>query len=196
MAEGAKKGFVLYVDSRAQIDGLTNEEAGQLLKVIFEYVDTGNYTKPESRVADIVFAGIKSQIDRDRMRYEEKCEQNRKIALQREEKKRNKMDSNTNVHGRTRSYTDIDKDIDTDKESERDREISISTDKNKPLPPENENVVKWLKEKRYQWGDPGDDGKEFYHYYNAQGWLKGNGMPIRNWQSCCWQFLKKKYENA
>jgi hypothetical protein len=55
-------------------------------------------------------------------RYDEICEQNRLIALQREAKKREK---NTKQHDRAQSYTnstDIDKDIDRDIDKEEDKE--------------------------------------------------------------------------
>lgn len=199
MAERTKKGFVLYIDSRAQIDGLSDEEAGQLLKVIFEYADTGKYTEPESRVASIVFAGIKAQLDRDMERYQEKCAINRKTAIEREEKKRQRMGNNTTVHNRAQSYTDKDKDSDNDKDKDSDndseRDIFIYQEKKRPRPPKDvTEVVEWLKNKGISCY-PEEDGEDFFDYYEAQGWLRGNGQPIVNWQSCCRNYLMRKYND-
>lgn len=68
--------FMLYFDYREHLDLLTDEERGRLLTALFEYAEHG--TVPElSGASKMAFSFIRSQIDRDFARYQERCERNR-----------------------------------------------------------------------------------------------------------------------
>src|SRR5690606_20021362 len=70
MAEG-KKTFVAYADWDAQINLLTDEEAGKLFRHLLDYV---NDKEPEfttdERLLKIAFEPIKQQLKRDLRKYE------------------------------------------------------------------------------------------------------------------------------
>lgn len=70
MAEG-KKSFVLYCDYIGTFEHLSDEEAGQLIKHIFRYV---NDQSPASnnRIINICFEPIKQQLKRDLREWEQK----------------------------------------------------------------------------------------------------------------------------
>ena len=55
----------LFFSYRKTFDKLSDEDAGQLVKAMLRYGDTGEATSPESPMADIVFDFIKTQMDRD-----------------------------------------------------------------------------------------------------------------------------------
>ena len=67
------KAFKLYSDNMDIVNELSNEEAGELLKAIVNYVNTGEEIQT-SRAVKLVFIPIKQQIDRDFASYEEVCE--------------------------------------------------------------------------------------------------------------------------
>ena len=68
-----KKSFLLYVDSAPQINLLSDEEAGQLIKSIFQYVEYGEELETDNRVLAMTFAVFKSQLDRGLEKYESIC---------------------------------------------------------------------------------------------------------------------------
>ena len=64
-----KKGFVLYADQKELFTELTDQEAGQLIKHIFKYVNDEN-PEPENREVKISFIPIKQQLKRDLKHWE------------------------------------------------------------------------------------------------------------------------------
>ena len=114
MAE--KKSFMLYFDNEQQFNMLTDEQAGKLIKSLFRFAKNGEIPEFTDGMIKMAFSFITSQIQRDLKKYDEKCERNRKIAIEREAKKRER--NSTNVFERERTYTkctytDTDKDTDT-----------------------------------------------------------------------------------
>src|SRR5208282_1398823 len=59
-----KKSFLLYCDMVTQFEDLTDAEAGQLIKHIFNYVNDKNPIL-EDRLIQIAFNPIKMQLKRD-----------------------------------------------------------------------------------------------------------------------------------
>lgn len=96
--------FILYTSYYALIEGLTDEQLGQLTRAIFLYARDGKTINLEP-VVRMAFAFIKDNIERNQDKYQAKCEKNRQIALERERKKREAREKagNTNVHERART---------------------------------------------------------------------------------------------
>ena len=78
MAQG-KKSFVAYADWKEIFDELPNEQAGELIKHIFSYVNDENPTT-DSILIRAVFANIKSTLKRDLDKWESQLEQRRKAG--------------------------------------------------------------------------------------------------------------------
>lgn len=118
--------FILYTSYYALIEGLTDEQLGQLTRAIFLYARDGEVINLEP-VVRMAFAFIKDNIERNQDKYQAKCEKNRQIALERERKKREAREKagNTNVHERSHY------DNDNDNEYDNDNDVSKETD-NKP----------------------------------------------------------------
>jgi hypothetical protein len=68
MAEN-KKGVLVYADWIDHFEGLTNEEAGLLIKHFFRYVNDLNPIAPD-RIIEIAFAPIKASLKRDLEKWE------------------------------------------------------------------------------------------------------------------------------
>ena len=63
-----KKSFIMYMDQRRLINKLTDEEAGRLLKAIYEYQATGECADLPP-AADMLFGVICNQLDRDNEKW-------------------------------------------------------------------------------------------------------------------------------
>lgn len=93
--------FILYKDSRIFINRLSKCQRGELLLAIFDYVCDGIIPNFEDdAMLQMCFDIIRSYLDRDEKKYRDKCEKNRKIAIEREANKRKKQ----NIE-RANSYT-------------------------------------------------------------------------------------------
>lgn len=72
--------ILLYLDHLSVLEKLTDEQAGRLFKAI-HYYSIGNQKQLDDllsdQIIDIVFSQIKTSMDKDRERYENKCEKRR-----------------------------------------------------------------------------------------------------------------------
>ena len=123
--------FILYTSYYAIIEGLTDEQLGQLTRAIFLYARDGEVINLEP-VVRMAFAFIKDNIERNQDKYQAKCEKNRQIALERERKKREAREKavNTNVHERTRTCennTNVHERSPYDNDNEYDNDVSKET---------------------------------------------------------------------
>jgi hypothetical protein len=129
--------FILYTSYYALIEGLTDEQLGQLTRAIFLYARDGETISLEP-VVRMAFAFIKDNIERNQDKYQAKCEKNRQIALERERKKREAREKagDTNVHERARTCENntnvherspYDNDNDNDNEYDNDNDVSKET---------------------------------------------------------------------
>lgn len=70
-----KDSFILYQEQKEIFDTLTDNEAGKLIKAIFEY-EAGQSPKL-NKTLSLVFIPIKNALDRNRQKYEAQVEKNR-----------------------------------------------------------------------------------------------------------------------
>lgn len=107
--------LILYTSDYQLIEGLTDEQLGQLTRALFIYARDGEVINLEP-VVRMAFAFIKDKIDRNQQKYQKKCERNRENIR----KRWNKSNTNdTNVYERipsdtTRYLSDSDSDSDSD----------------------------------------------------------------------------------
>lgn len=78
----AKTYVALYYTYRDQLVALSDAERGQLLIALLDYAKDG-YVPVFEGALQMAFLFIKSQIDRDSARYDERCRKNRNNALKR-----------------------------------------------------------------------------------------------------------------
>lgn len=64
-----KDSFILYTEQKAVIDKLSDEQAGKIIKAIYEYVETNTMPKLDS-VLDLVVIPFKLALDRNKVKYE------------------------------------------------------------------------------------------------------------------------------
>ncbi len=99
MAKDSKT-ILLFTEQRDAIGFLTDEEAGQMFKAIYDYADVGVVPKFAGPMMS-VFAMIRSQIDRSRDAYKEKCLKNsanaRKRYASKQQETNERMPSDSNA---------------------------------------------------------------------------------------------------
>lgn len=126
--------FILYTSDYQLIEGLTDEQLGQLTRALFIYARDGEVINLEP-VVRMAFVFIKDKIDRNQQKYQKKCERNRENIRKRwnkpntnDTKENERIPSDTNVYERipsdtTRYLSDSDSDSDSDVSKETDNNI-------------------------------------------------------------------------
>lgn len=156
-----KNTFLVYKDT--DIEGLTNEQLGQLYRAQLDYANNRTVCIDDPEIKGM-WRGIKKQMDANDKSYADRCSTNKRIAEERERKKREQASSeSTNVHERTRTYTsthltdtesDTDTDTDTDTESENDNEqptVAKKRGEKKADPVDGSTMSEPLKDKLREW---------------------------------------------
>lgn len=131
--------FILYTSYYAIIEGLTDEQLGQLTRALFIYARDGKTIKLEP-VVRMAFSFIKDNIDRNADKYQKKCERNRENIRKRWEKKHaedttersdtteyERIQSNTNVY-EEKSRIPYDNDNEYVNDNVDDNDVSKETD--------------------------------------------------------------------
>jgi len=115
-----RSSFIIHFDSLSVLDELDDDQAGKLFKAIKAlHLEEDIELDPLTKIALNPF---KNQFARDDIKYQEMCERNKKIAMDRHAKKstsRNKSKRNV-----TKS-TDNDSDSDSDSKSDSDKQLII-----------------------------------------------------------------------
>jgi hypothetical protein len=162
-----KKSFVLYTDQRSYFDKLNDQEAGQLIKHIFSYVNDEN-PNPVDRIIDLSFEPIKLQLKRDLIKYESISDRNKLNGKLGGRPKQEEPKKPTGLFGNPdkpkKADTDNDTDTDINKKIPTFIEFRDYAIENKPLA-----NIKDLKLK--------------YDSWVANGWKDGNNKKIVNWKS-------------
>ncbi len=86
----------------------------------------------------------------------------------------------------TRPYLgvkDKDKDKDIDKDKDMDKDIMYS----RPKSHDDHELTTFFVNN----GSTIDEAASFYSYYNSQGWLKSNNMPISDWRSLAYSWVQR-----
>ena len=121
-----KNSFLIYLDYEEQFSLLTDEQLGQLIRAIMKYEKTSEIPKLDGMLK-MAFSFIKTQLDRDREKYEEKCAKNRENAKRGGRPK--KQTDNKKPNGFKENQMDAKK-PDNDNEDDNDNEEDDDDDNN------------------------------------------------------------------
>lgn len=95
-------------DAENMLQDFTKEEAGEIFMALLAYANRGEEFKTDDRSMRTLFRTLQANIDRNNEKYEEKCERNRQIALEREKKRKEAREKEKkDIHERTRTYTNV-----------------------------------------------------------------------------------------
>lgn len=124
--------FILYTSDYQLIEGLTDEQLGQLTRALFIYARDGEVINLEP-VVRMAFVFIKDKIDRNQQNYQKKCERNRENIRKRWNKSNtNNTKENERIPNDTSVYERIPNDTtrylyDSDSDSDSDSDVSKET---------------------------------------------------------------------
>lgn len=95
-------------DAENILQDFTKEEAGEICMALLAYANRGEEFKTDDRSMRTLFRTLQANIDRNNEKYEEKCERNRQIAMEREKKRKEAREKDKKEeHERTRTYTNV-----------------------------------------------------------------------------------------
>ena len=123
-----KSSFLIYLDYEEQFNLLTDEQIGQLMRAIIKYEKTREIPQLNG-IVKMAFSFIKTQLDRDREKYEARCEKNRENA-KKGGRPRKKQKDNLKANGFNENQMDAKK-PDDDKEDEEDIDNDLLLKKEK-----------------------------------------------------------------
>ena len=123
MGSTKKDSFILYLEHKNVFDILTDEEAGKLIKAIFEYEEKDELPNLEKSL-QLAFIPIRNSLDRNQEKYEEKCQKNRENGL-----KGGRPRKNQTVNKKTEWFSEKPKKADNDNDHDNDHEYDNDINK-------------------------------------------------------------------
>jgi len=171
-----KKSFIAYVDWGDTFDALPDEQAGQLIKHLFAYVNDKNPVTDDILI-NAVFTNIKLQLKRDLKKWESTSSQRSEIGrlggIKSGEARQSKA-KQTKQLVKSRSKT---------KQNEHDT-VTVNDTVN-----DNRRrktfVIPVIEEVKTYFTDNGyteDAGVKAFNYYNIADWYDSKGNKILNWK--------------
>lgn len=125
-----RPGFLLYLNQKTIIDELTDEEAGILIKALYEYEENRQVPKL-NKMLKIIFLQFKNTLDNDAKKYEEKCAKN-KENIDNYWKNRKKQ-TDTNEYERIQMNTNINKNNNKNINRNKNSNSNINKNRNKNI---------------------------------------------------------------
>lgn len=160
-----RKSFILHIDSLGILDELSDEQCGQLFRLIANY---HNPEKPNAtqitQVVNLAFYSFKNQFDRDFQAYQKTVERNKNNGL---------------LGGRPKKNNPKKPDSKNDSDSKNDN----VKDNNNNIPTISEflDYCKTIKEINYTQYE--FSLKTKYETWVDAKWVDGNGKKIKNWKT-------------
>lgn len=126
-----KKAFLMYCDYRQHLALLSDEECGKLFIAILDYAESKKAPKLTGAAA-MAFSFIKAQMDRDSVKYEERCAVNRENGAKggrpRKQQEAEASDENQTKPKITERFSEKPKKPDTDNDTDKDNDNDKETD--------------------------------------------------------------------
>lgn len=127
-----KASFLMYLDYEEQFNIMTDEQIGQLMRAIIKYEKTGEVPNLDGMLK-MAFSFIKTQLDRDREKYQARCEKNRENAKKggrpKKKKSKRKIQKPKKPNGFKENQMQPKKpDNDNEDEEDNDNEEDIDSD--------------------------------------------------------------------
>lgn len=149
----ARKYLPIYHDMIPTIDNLSDAEAGRLIKSALKYSASGEAADLSGNER-FIWPMFMAQIDREKERYEERCEINKRNAASRYE-------SHRVAANRSQSQP-----IQEEKENKKSF-----------TPPTLDEIRAYCKER-----NSSVDPQQFYDYFTAGNWIDSKGKPVLAWK--------------
>lgn len=186
-----KTSFILYKDSFEIVKRLSIEQRGHLFTAIFEY-ERGETIHELDPLTEMAFLTIKQYLDRNRERYNRRCEinaENGKKGGRPKKTERLLEKPNGFLENQTKANetlndndTDCEKDIGTENAFEREHINSVAR-------PSLEEIKAYISENGLR-----IDAESFFDYYESVDWVDKSGNQIKDWKAKARNWAKRESE--
>jgi hypothetical protein len=170
MAEG-KKSFILYADYISIVSKLPDEKAGQLFKIILQYVNDEDPKIVNDLLLEISFEPIKMQLKRD---------------LKNWEKFREKQASNGKQGGRPKKPKPLNENPENPGlylESQKSLNVNVNDTVNDIVKDKSFTVPDFYEFENYCIENGFQSiSKKAYEYYSVANWKDSTGKKVKNWK--------------
>lgn len=123
-----KKAFLMYYDYEEQLEDLTDEELGKLVRIIFKYEKTGEEPQNLGFLLKMAFSFIKGNLNRDRQKYDRRSETSAINGKKGGRPSTKKPNSKPNEKPKKPKKADIDIEIGIDNDIDNDIDNVIAVD--------------------------------------------------------------------
>ena len=173
-----KKSFVLYLDQYSSIKKLSDEQAGMLLKAMFEF-NLGNEFEIIDPVVDMAFSFLGETFKRDSDKYLKICEKNKENARKRWDKKNATASDRISKNAK---HADSDSESDSDSDSESESEMIVIDKPNNFKKPSIKEIEDYCLDRNFGLAV---NPQEFINHYEANDWTLGKtNKPMKRWKQC------------
>lgn len=173
--------FILYTEQKEIINKLSDEQAGKLIKAIYEYEATGMMPELEKEI-DLAITSIKQTLDKNEEKWKEirqqRAEAGRLGGIKRAINQGQELSSKSKQSQAKLSKA---------KQNQANQAVNVNVNVNdiikenikrkKFTPPTLEEVNLYIKEKQLK-----VDGQKFFEYFTEGGWKDSKGNQVKNWK--------------
>lgn len=124
-----KDSFILYTEQKAVIDKLSDEQAGKLIKAIYEYVEKGEMPELDNTL-DLVITPFKTILDKNKAKYEEVSKARAKAGAKGGKQKKQDGTNESKDKQKKQMQTKDNSCDDNDNESDNDN-VNVNDNENK-----------------------------------------------------------------
>lgn len=178
-------GFYLFVQYKEKLKRLSNEQLGELIRILFDYKESGTEPEIDDPLIGMGFDSIRIDIDKQAEEYEAKRSAGKKGGDTTTERKQAQADSSTSKQTQAESSTpkqsEADPSYKKEKEKERKKEnkneSSACARETRFTPPTLEEIESYCRIKGLS-----VNPKQFYEYFTEGNWIDSKGQKVRNWK--------------
>lgn len=171
-------GFIVYGEFEEQISMLTDEEAGQLLKALFCYFNTGEVVEL-TPMANMVFSFMRRRIDMQAEKYDTICKKRaeagkkgNQVRWGTDSKCDNNITNASKCEQMVANVANINKNININQ-----TKTETKTKTKRFIKPTVEQIAAYCKEREND-----VDANKFFDFYEGKGWVIGKS-PMKDWKA-------------
>lgn len=177
-----KDSFILFTEQKQIIDKLSDEDAGKIIKAIYEYEATGILPKIND-VLDIIIIPFKLALDKTDSKWEEtkkKRSEAGKKGMNKRWKKEKTNDNNvitkiTNDNNVIDELTNITVSVNDNVNVNVNNKENIK--RKKFIAPTLDEIQRYVDEKKLS-----VNANAFFDYFEEGGWIDSKGNKVKNWK--------------
>lgn len=185
-----KDSFIIKTSYLQPIEMLNFEQRGRLLTALIMY-ESGSAIEDVSKEMDAVtamaFSFIRSDLDKNAVKYAEVCEKRKEAGRSggrpKQEEKQMVSEETKEKQKKQMLFSKPDNDSDSDSDYVKETTPKGVVKKSRFAPPTPEEVSEYCKEKNYT----SVDAERFVAFYESKGWMVGKNKmtdwkaAVRNW---------------